>query len=79
MDVLQKRLSAATQVASTGVTFIAAGLSSLTLYNHFFLSLPLAREIPQYVQTMQYVEIFRLAYETHDQNTLAVGFAGVQC
>jgi len=27
---------------------------------------------------MQYVEIFQLAYETHDQNMLAVRFAGVQ-
>jgi len=27
---------------------------------------------------MQYVEIFQLAYETHDHNMLAVGFAGVQ-
>ena len=35
-------------------------------------------EIPQYVQAMQYVEIFQLAYETRDQNMLAVGYAGVE-
>jgi len=27
---------------------------------------------------MQYVEIFQLAYETRDQNMLAVGYAGVE-
>jgi len=42
-DVLQKRLSSQTRVASTGVKFIAAR-SSLTLSNHFFLGLPLVRD-----------------------------------